>query len=290
VLWKGLIKCLISRSPRTGRFRALNGEPNAGCGRARDHTAVTNLQPRSVSLSSQAKLRLSIQLCPLPDAGFPLITFCYDQGKFAHRITEVTNKLELSTRKSPCSKACLSSRLPSILHHYPHPPPSISFHIESLIQMNSRSGGSLIEMDHAYHQKQKIINQLLQRTSFLLRCATTANSCDIGRVTIEILPEDVLLEIFDHYVAEANEDRKYEEWHILVHVCQKWRYVVFQSPLRLNLRILCSAGTPVKEKLAIWPPLPITIEHVSPSISKCGEDNIIAALGHNDRICTVKSI
>ena len=76
-------------------------------------------------------------------------------------------------------------------------------------------------------------------------------------MTIDILPEDVLLEIFDHYVAETNEGGEYQEWEILVHVCQKWRYVVFQSPLRLNLRILCSAGTPVREKLALWPPLPI---------------------------------
>jgi hypothetical protein len=74
-------------------------------------------------------------------------------------------------------------------------------------------------------------------------------------MTINILPDDVVLEIFDHYVAEA--DRKFEEWQMLVHVCQKWRYVVFQSPLRLNLRILCSAGAHVREKLALWPSFPI---------------------------------
>jgi len=144
-----------------------------------------------------------------------------------------------------------------------------------------------MEMDHACRQKQKIVDKPLRRTSFWLRRATTTNWCDIGRLTIDILPEDVLLEIFDHYVAKADEDGKHEEWEILVHVCQKWRYVVFWSPLRLNLRILCSAGTPVGEKLAVWPPLPIIIEHFSPSISKCGEDNIIAALGHNDRVCAI---
>ena len=102
-------------------------------------------------------------------------------------------------------------------------------------------------------------------------------------MTIDILPEDVLLEIFDHYVAEADENDEYEEWQILVHVCQKWRYVVFQSPLRLHLRIICSAGTPVREKLAAWPPLPIIIQQYAPN-KMCGEDNIIAALGHNDRV------
>ena len=112
----------------------------------------------------------------------------------------------------------------------------------------------------------------------------TANWCDIGQVTIDILPDDVLLIIFDYYVAEADEDDKYEEWQKLVHVCQNWRYVVFGSPLRLNLRILCSGGTPVREKLAVWPPLPIV---VADSTYKCGKDNIMAALGHNDRICKI---
>jgi hypothetical protein len=72
---------------------------------------------------------------------------------------------------------------------------------------------------------------------------------------------------------------------MLVHVCQTWRYVVLRSPLRLNLGILCKAETPVREKLSVWPPLPIIIEYQGFSISKCGEDNIIAAHGHNDRVC-----
>ena len=122
--------------------------------------------------------------------------------------------------------------------------------------MDDRSGGSLMELDHAPRQKQNIINKSLRRASFLCFAAQQASSnwYDIGRVTIDILPDDVLLVIFDHHVAEADEDGKYEEWQMLVHVCQKWRYIVFRSPLRLNLRILCSAGTSVREKLALWPP------------------------------------
>jgi hypothetical protein len=151
--------------------------------------------------------------------------------------------------------------------------------------MDDRLEGSLLEMDRA--RGQRIINKPLRRTFFLLRRATTANWCDIGRATIDILPDDVLLDIFDCYATEAGQHCKYEEWQMLVHVCQKWRYVVFWSPLRLNLRILCSADTPVREKLAVWPPLPIIIKHQNPSLSKCGEDNIIAALGHNDRVCEI---
>jgi hypothetical protein len=126
--------------------------------------------------------------------------------------------------------------------------------------MDDRSEGSLIEMDHAHREKQEIINKPLQRTSFLLRRATTVYWCDIGRVTIDILHDDVLLVIFDDYLAEAYNDRKFDEWQMLVHVCQQWRCVVFRSPLHLNLRILCSAESPVREKLAVWPPLPIAAQ------------------------------
>jgi len=107
----------------------------------------------------------------------------------------------------------------------------------------------------------------------------------VGQATIDILPEDVLLKIFDCYLAEAG---MVEEWQKLVHVCQKWRYAVFRSPLRLDLRILCTRRIPVSKKLAAWPPLPIVIKQ-SPSLtSKWGEgDDIFAALGHSDRICEI---
>ena len=144
--------------------------------------------------------------------------------------------------------------------------------------------GSLIETDHARLQKERIIKTSSRRAPFLLCRATTANWFDVDGVTIDILPDDVLLEIFDHYVAQAERFGQYEKWRVLVHVCQKWRYVVFASPLRLNLRILCSARTPVGEKLAVWPFLPIFIQELGQNY---GDDNIIAALGHNDRICKI---
>jgi hypothetical protein len=145
-------------------------------------------------------------------------------------------------------------------------------------------------MDHAHSKKQ---DRPLQRTYFLLLRATTADWCDIGRVTIDILPDDVLLDIFDHYLAEAAEYLcDAWAWQVLVHVCQKWRFVVFRSPLRLNLRIPCSARTPVREKLAVWPSLPylpiIVAEYrFSTSSTTAKWDNIIAALEYNDRVCEI---
>jgi hypothetical protein len=96
-------------------------------------------------------------------------------------------------------------------------------------------------------------------------------------VTIDLLPDVVLLGIFDSYV-----DLEIYPWYTLVHVSRKWRHVVFGSPLRLNLRLHCGTGTPVRETLDIWPPLPIVIRFYVPKV--WDDDNVFAALEHNDRI------
>ena len=93
-----------------------------------------------------------------------------------------------------------------------------------------------------------------------------------------MLPDVALLGIFDFYIYEE----RTEAWHTLVHVCKKWRIVVFGSPRRLGVRLHCTGYTPVREMLDIWPPLPIAIESHS---DMGGVDNIIEALKHTDRVC-----
>src|SRR5258708_4912736 len=119
------------------------------------------------------------------------------------------------------------------------------------------------------------------RMSFTQQPGTAANWCDVGRVTIDGLPDITLLEIFDCYVNQ--EDQTIQAWHTLVHMCRKWRAVVFGSPLRLNLRLFCTEKTPVREMLAIWPPLPIIVRQ----LGSRRIDNIMAALEHNDRVCEI---
>jgi hypothetical protein len=101
-------------------------------------------------------------------------------------------------------------------------------------------------------------------------------------VTIETLPDVALLEIFNFYV---DEEKKIEVWRTLVHVCRKWRNIVFESPRRLELRLYCTAGTPVMKTMGVWPLLPIVIWGDGHEI--WGVDNIIAALKHNDRVCRI---
>jgi hypothetical protein len=106
-------------------------------------------------------------------------------------------------------------------------------------------------------------------------------------VTIDVLPDNVFLDIFEFYIQEARDRNPFygiEVWITLVHVCRHWRSVVFESPLRLNLQPLCTDKTPVREMLYIWPHLPIFI-WAHGSISDV--DNIVASLKHHDRICQI---
>jgi len=115
----------------------------------------------------------------------------------------------------------------------------------------------------------------------------TTEFCGIGlpKVTIGTVPDDVLLEIFFFY---GNAAERTEEWHTLVHVCRRWRHVAFSSPRHLQLRLLCTAKTPVRKMLHIWPALSVIV-HNSGDIKSLtdGADNIMAALEYPDRICRI---
>jgi len=110
--------------------------------------------------------------------------------------------------------------------------------------------------------------------------------------TIGALPDSVLLEIFNFHRNNHPSYSCIQWWHFLVHVCQSWRQIIFESPHRLNLQILCTHGTSVEKNLSIWPPFPIVIDYYrskrSNSERQRDDDNIIAALKHSNRICSFK--
>jgi len=117
-------------------------------------------------------------------------------------------------------------------------------------------------------------------------------------ISIDLLPDDVLLEIFDFCVVDKGTPTKTntEAWQILIHVCRRWRHVIFQSPQRLNLRLYCTAETPAEEFLDIWPAFPIlVIGHVFERIDETKNlvsvdsdvNNFIAALKRSDRVCQI---
>ena len=104
-------------------------------------------------------------------------------------------------------------------------------------------------------------------------------------MTIDTLPDDVLLDIFEWYLEENPGIDGLEEWHTLVHVCRNWRSIVFRSPRRLNLRLLCDGRRPVRGKLDCWPPLPIVIYGWKHEMLRVSD--IVAAFEQNDRVCQV---
>ena len=75
-----------------------------------------------------------------------------------------------------------------------------------------------------------------------------------------------------------------DAWQSLVHVCQRWRSLVFESRHRLNLQLYCTAETPARDKLDVWPALPLI---VAGNVISSDTDNIIAALGQTNRVCKV---
>ncbi len=110
-------------------------------------------------------------------------------------------------------------------------------------------------------------------------------------IRIDVLPDEVLLEIFDFYVSVKEQplyDTKtdVEAWHSLVHVCRRWRRVVFGSSHRLNLKLYCTPTTPSRDTLDVWPALPLIIK--GDLAESSGVDNIIVALGQTNRVCEVK--
>ncbi len=134
-----------------------------------------------------------------------------------------------------------------------------------------------------------------------------------------MLPDDVLLEIFDFCVVGypdflrsgvdprilfSSSDvskRTVEWWQPLVHVCRRWRGLVFRSPRRLNLRLYCTPGTVSKKTLDVWPALPLLImdDNISDEPEVIPDepeaipdetevmDDFTFALEHSNRICQI---
>ena len=110
-------------------------------------------------------------------------------------------------------------------------------------------------------------------------------TCGLGTgPTIDVLPEDTLLDIFDFDRILESDYSKWR-WDRLVHVCRRWRQIIFASPLSLRLQLRCTRSTPVGKYLGVWPPFPLASDYdLSKGRAPNHEDNLLAALEDTDRV------
>jgi len=119
---------------------------------------------------------------------------------------------------------------------------------------------------------QKQITEQVRRMSF----------ADPPAPMIELLPDDILLDVFTTYV---NDEEQIQQWPTLVHVCRRWRNLILASPGRLGLRLLCTAGMPLSDTLRVWPTLPIFIFGPDDPASLVeGVSDVVASLYHCERV------
>ena len=107
----------------------------------------------------------------------------------------------------------------------------------------------------------------------------------LADVTINILPDDVLLDIFHFYRPKYGYPMRYTwswKWQRLAHVCMRWRSVVFASPNFLDIKLDCTPWRPA-EPVPIRLPFPIAIEDIKSSSSPQNYD-LEAAIPHPDRV------
>jgi F-box-like len=111
-----------------------------------------------------------------------------------------------------------------------------------------------------------------------------------------MLPNDVLVEIFYFYVNDRDMLKPWiNEWLRLVHVCQRWRYLVFASPRRLHLQLASTGKFPFEIPNPL-PAIPVVISksdlYVPPRLlpdQRQVWSNRVGALHseHHDRICQI---
>jgi len=135
--------------------------------------------------------------------------------------------------------------------------------------------------------------------------------------TIDVLPDNVLLETFEFYLGKEDADEidyghDYGGWQMLVHMCCRWGCIVFASPCRLDLKLYCTQKRAGNLKaLDIWPALPVVIFSIDMVVSmanvtignagqissifelpdhmksKAYVTNVIIALRHHSRMCKI---
>ena len=113
---------------------------------------------------------------------------------------------------------------------------------------------------------------------------------------INVLPGDVLFEIFDLYRLDALEHSplggRFWEWYTLAQVCQRWRSVLLASSRHFDLKVFCTYGSPTRDILGSSLDFPVIARYggfpESNLLTADDEDGVIALLDHPARLFDVQ--
>ncbi len=122
----------------------------------------------------------------------------------------------------------------------------------------------------------------------------TAEFCDKPALTIDTLPDNVLLGIFSFCVSCPSDSpgRRMREWRSLVQVCKRWQETIYASPRYLDLSLYFSNGDTITETLDRWPELPLILSYVVPGELECPvrKSDLYELLAQRDRICRIELV
>jgi hypothetical protein len=114
-------------------------------------------------------------------------------------------------------------------------------------------------------------------------------------MTINNIPNEVLLEIFDRYRHtfgdQLGSERTWNNkngWFKLAHVCHNWRSIVLASPSRLRLRLYFNSNTPTRAVvLQSLSHLPIIVNYSNVIWKGDAPKRFTSALRYPNRVCRI---
>jgi hypothetical protein len=208
--------------------------------------------------------------------------------KWVHLAGDHSTNIVLALHHSQMSRETILPALCKLCIRQPEPCYApLRDAVVSFIHSRRLSGHIIaVEYEQLWINKPLGIGMVFVQGPFLSRTNVLAAGPLSQQVIIEMLSDDVVLNIFHHYLHASP-----QFWHTLTHVCQKWRQIILASPLGLRLRLHCTYGTPVLKNLGYWPPFPLVVNYggcpgLSPPAPE-DEDNMTAALEQSDRVHSI---
>ena len=106
---------------------------------------------------------------------------------------------------------------------------------------------------------------------------------------IHNLDDDSLLQVFSYCRLEEEDNWNLRlKWRKLAHVCQRWRYLVFDSSSILDMCLRLTNKSPSIHTLCHLPSLPLVIDYSDKTrMARKDENNIHLGLQRHGRVCRV---